>query len=184
MLRSAQANADNCWSGTGHGSCYGLCPPELQQVVRGTDQCPFLADSLQSAPQELPEAPRLFDLPVHRFNYRLPSRVDLTASLRRQFALHSLLDRQVRRGSSSRCGRQRVIVFAAASCNERFDPSSTQFTNVRLRPEPGIRQHLFRLASQHISDRIDRRQQVLDFRCLGRHVLRDDHLRVFVDGDV
>jgi len=44
--------------------------------VRGRDQVPFAIDLLQPPQQEVPQAPALLDLPVHRLHDRLALGVD------------------------------------------------------------------------------------------------------------
>src|SRR5262249_51620632 len=50
-------------------------PMELQQIVCETDQAPLPPGLAQAAHREPPEAPRLFDLSQHRFDYTFPQRI-------------------------------------------------------------------------------------------------------------
>ena len=67
--------------------------PELEHIVRGTDQCPFAAHLPHSAQQELSIATALLDLAEHRFDNRFAPRIQLAALRRAEGATHPISHR-------------------------------------------------------------------------------------------
>ncbi len=71
--------------------------PELEDIVRGTDERPFPTDLAHLAQQERAEASLLLDLPKDRLHDGLPFGVPRTAPLGPQCTTHPLGHRQARR---------------------------------------------------------------------------------------
>src|SRR5258708_36512728 len=71
---------------SGRGSRPDRGRMQFEEVVAEADQRPFLLDADEPASQELPKAPRVFDLSEHGFDDRLTSRVDRGPPQHRQLA--------------------------------------------------------------------------------------------------
>lgn len=81
---SAEAGRAACAGPSGAFARLG----QLQEVVHRTDQAPFAAHLLQAAQQELPEPPRLFDLPEYRLGQCLSEPVAAAPTRSRQLQAH------------------------------------------------------------------------------------------------
>lgn len=94
---------------------------ELENVVRGAHERPFALDLVESPQQELPKSPRVFDLPDHRFDHRLPSGIDGGAVFRVQLARHPVDHTRRRRQRATRTRPRPLAMFLLARRDVRIN---------------------------------------------------------------
>ena len=157
-------------------------PPELQDVVGGTDQRPFPADLPQAAQQELPEPTALLELAEHRLDDCFAPGLQASAPLGPQRPPHPLRHRQSSRRPAARGGGPGASVPLAIRRDEGLTAQGGQGFHVRLAARPRVHargpRHLAGI-DQHLGQ--ERLGLLLVIGLIG--ALRRDHdLRRRIDG--